>query len=158
MRQRRRYRALAGTKTFLLVLLAMAFAQLSFAQTDPFVGNWRSKDGGELRFVLENGKLRMELKIILRDGNSRRSVIVYQFDGQEHPSEVSGETKHRKHTVLSKRIDDHTIESRTNHDDGKEYSTERLAVSPDGSELTITQRGQHSDGTKYENTHTFVRY
>src|SRR5215469_11159298 len=115
----------------LIVLLTLMSPcdRLWSAQTDPFVGNWRSRNGGDLRFVVENGQLRMEAKMILRDGNSRTVVVIYQFDGQEHPTEVSGETKHRKHTVVQKRIDDHTIESRTNHDDGKEYSTERLVVS-----------------------------
>jgi hypothetical protein len=81
----------------------------------------------------------------------------YRFDGQEHPAEVSGDRKHSKHTVVQKRIDDHTIESRTNHDDGKEFTTERLVVSPDGSELTITQRGQRDDGTPSETISKFVR-
>ena len=110
-----------------------------------------------MRFVVENGRLRMDGKIILRDGNSRTVVVIYQFDGQEHPTEVSGETKHRKHAVIQKRIDDHTIESRTNHDDGKEYSTQRLVVSPDGTELTLTQRGQRSNGTPSETVVTFIR-
>jgi hypothetical protein len=127
------------------------------AQTDPFVGNWRSRNGGELRFVVENGRLRMDGKIILRDGNSRTVAVIYQFDGQEHPTEVAGERKHSKHTTLQKRIDDHTIESRTNHDDGKEYSTERYVISADGSELTITQLGQRSDGTPSETVNVFVR-
>jgi hypothetical protein len=73
------------------------------ARTDPFVGNWRSRNGGDLRFVVENGQLRMEAKMILGDGNSGTVVVIYQFDGQEHPTEVSGETKHRKHTVVQKR-------------------------------------------------------
>jgi hypothetical protein len=137
-----------------------AVAQLAGArlrEADPFVGNWRARNGGELRFLVENGQLGMEGKMILRDGNVRTVAVIYQFDGQEHPSEVSGETKHRKHTVVQKRIDDHTIESRTNHDDGKEYSTERYIISPDGSELTMTQRGQRSDGTPSENVVIFVR-
>ena len=145
--------------SLLIVLLTLMSPcdRLWSAQTDPFVGNWRSSNGGELRFVVENGQLRMDGKMILRDGNSRTVVVIYQFDGQEHPIEVTGETKHSKHTILQKRIDDHTIESRTNHDDGKEYSTERLVVSPDGSELTLTQRGQRSDGTPSETIITFVR-
>jgi hypothetical protein len=145
----------------LLVLTGVFFAGFGWAQSsapkDPFVGNWRATNGAELKFLVENGQLRRELKLILRDGNSRTSVVIYQFDGQEHPIEVSGETKHRKHTVLSKRIDDHTIESRTNHDDGREYSTERYVISADGSELTITQRGQRSDGTPSETVNVFVR-
>jgi hypothetical protein len=145
--------------SLLIVLLTLMSPcdRLWSAQTDPFVGNWRSKNGGELRFVVENGRLRMDAKMILRDGNSRTVVIIYQFDGQEHPIEVAGETKHSKHTTLQKRLDDHTIESRTNHDDGKEFSTERLVVSPDGSELTLTQRGQRSDGTPSETVVRFVR-
>ena len=111
-----------------------------------------------MRFVVENGQLRRELKVILRDGNSRTSVVTYQFDGKVHPFELTGETNHLKHTSVQKRIDDHTIESRVNHDDGKEYSTERLVVSPDGRELTLTTFGQRSDGTPCEKDVTiFIR-
>ena len=110
----------------LLLTLTSPCDRLWSAETDPFVGNWRSRNG-EMRFVVENGQLRMEAKMILRDGNSRTVVVIYQFDGQEHPSEVSGETKHRKHSILWKRIHDHTVERRTDHDDGKEFSTDRLS-------------------------------
>jgi len=54
---------------------------------------------------------------------------------------------HRKHTILSKRIDDHTIERRMNHDDGTLITTDRLVISPDGRELTMTRFQQPSDGT-----------
>jgi len=143
----------------LIVLLTLMSPcdRLWSAQTDPFVGNWRSSNGDELRFVVENGQLRMEEKLILQPGRSRVADSILQFDGQEHPFELAGETKHRKHTIFWKRIDDHTVEGRINHDDGKEYSTRRLVISPEGRKLTLTLIGQRSDGTPSEGVITFVR-
>jgi hypothetical protein len=151
----------------LLLTLMSPCDRLWSAQTDPFVGTWRivlprpydatPSKNSEMRFVVEKGQLRMDFKFILPDGNTRSTVMVFQFDGQEHSFELTGETEHRKHTILSKRIDDHTIESQTNHDDGKEISTERYVVSPDGSELTLTQRGQRPDDTPFESIIRFVR-
>ena len=135
-----------------------------WAQADRFVGNWRwvperssrflyretvPKDIKN-RFVVENGTLREEFEIILPDGTFPPSTSVYpfhQFDGQEHPYEGSADMTHRKHTILSKRIDDHTIERRMNHDDGTLITTDRLVISPDGRELTMTRFQQPSDGT-----------
>jgi hypothetical protein len=141
-----------------------------WAQTDPFVGNWRwvrersrSAPGGTLpkdikrKIVVENGKLREESESIQQDGSSRVLVFILEYDGKEHPVEAAADAVHRKHTILWKRIDDHTIEGRINHDDGKLYTTLRLVVSPDGSELTQTGRGQSSDGTPVETLLTFVR-
>jgi hypothetical protein len=49
----------------LIVLLTLMSPcdRLWSAQTDTFVGNWRSRNGGELRFVVENGQLRMDGKM-----------------------------------------------------------------------------------------------
>jgi hypothetical protein len=146
----------------LIVLLTlMSPCDRLWAQTDPFVGNWRlvpeeSRFSGvvledvQLKFVFENGQLRWEFREhrYVGRGAGRGGVSVLQFDGQEHPFELTGETNHRKHTVVWKRIDDHTVEGRINHDDGKEYSTERLVISPDGRKLTRTLLGQRSDGPR----------
>ena len=83
---------------------------------------------------------------------TRVAVSILQFDGEEHPFEVTGERLHSKHTILWKRI-----EGRINHDDGKEYSTQRLVISPDGKKLTLTLPAHRSDGTLSENVETFVR-
>jgi hypothetical protein len=163
--------ARCSTRLPLLILLLSLTSpcnRLWSAQTDPLVGNWRfvperSRFAGtapkdiELRFVVENGQLRQESKIILQNGRSRAVDNILQFDGQEHPFELVGETKHSKHTVLWKRIDDHTVEQQVNHDDGKEIGTMRFVISPDGKELTQTQRGQRADGTPSETVIKFVR-
>ena len=154
----------------LIVLLTLtSISDRLWAQTDPFVGNWRwvpeesrstPNITWKLKFVFENGQLREELESHLQSkskSGTRKSVGILQFDGQEHPFEVTGETKHSKHTVLWKRIDDHTVEGRINHDDGKEYSTERFVISPDGRKLTLTLLGQRPDGTQSESIITFVR-
>ena len=138
-----------------------------WAQTDPFIGTWRwlpeeSRFSGpvlddvKLKFVFENGQLREELRQYLGD-KSRVSAGILQFDGQEHPFEVTGDAKHRKHTIVWKHIDDDTVEGRINHDDGKEYSTDRFVISPDGRKLTLTLLGQRTDGTPTETVMTFVR-
>jgi hypothetical protein len=164
----------------LIVLLTlMSPCDRLWAQTDLFVGNWRwvpEESRGltpnitwKLKFVSENGQLREELESHLQSkskSGTRKSVGILQFDGQEHPFEVTGETKHSKHTVLWKRIDDHTVEGRINHDDGKEYSTDRFVISPDGRKLTLAMRtytasgdllGPRSDGTPSETVLMFVR-
>jgi hypothetical protein len=154
----------------LIVLLTLTSpCDRLWAQTDPFVGNWRwvpeeSRSTPEitwkLKFVLENGQLREEL-LSARQGESngkgRASRSILQFDGKEHPLEQTGERKHSKHTIVWKRIDDHTIEGRINHDDGKEYSTDRFVISPDGRKLTLTMRGQRSDGTPSESVIAFAK-
>ena len=80
----------------LLLTLTLPCDRL-WAQTDPFVGNWRwvpersrvifrgavPKDI-KYRFVVENGKLREESEIILPDGRSVPAVYIHQYDGQEH--------------------------------------------------------------------------
>ena len=150
----------------LLLTLTSLCDRLWSAQADLFVGNWRivpeeSRSTPDitwkLKFVLENGQLREELESHLQTkskSGTRKSVGILQFDGQEHPFEVTGETKHSKHTVIWKRIDDHTVEGRINHDDGKEYSTDRFAISPDGKELTLTMR---TDGSPSAGVVVFVR-
>ena len=171
MKQRRFSGLTIGRSWFplLIVLLTLTSPcdRLWSAQTDLFVGNWRwvpeesrlskgtPKDiTYKLKFVFENGQLREELDQSVGDGRSRKSVGILQFDGHEHPFEVTGETKHSKHTVVWKRIDDHTVEGRINHDDGKEYSTDRFAISPDGKKLTLTMR---TDGSSSEGVIVFVR-
>ena len=151
-----------------LLTLALSCGRL-WAQTDLFVGNWRfvpeesrstPNITWKLKFVFENGQLREELESHLQSkskSGTRKTVGILQFDGQEHSLEVTGETKHSKHTVLWKRIDDHTVEGRINHDDGKEYSTDRFVISPDGRKLTLTLLGQRSDGTESKTIITFVR-
>ena len=164
----------------LIVLLTLTSPcdRLWSAQTDLFVGNWRfvpeesqstPNITWKLKFVFENGQLREELESHLQSkskSGTRKTVGILQFDGQEHSLEVTGETKHSKHTVLWKRIDDHTVEGRINHDDGKEYSTDRFVISPDGRKLTLTMRayaasgdllGPRSDGTPSETVLMFVR-
>ena len=153
----------------LIVLLTlMSPCDRLWAQTDRLVGDWRfvpeqSRFRGnatdiELRFVIENGQLREDLKNILPNGKSRVFVFIHQLDGQERPYKLTGETKHRKHTVIGRRIDDYTIERRVSHDDGTEYTIERLVISPDGTKLTRTQLTESSDGTSSEdNVMVFVR-
>ncbi len=75
------------------------------------------------------------------------TIFTPQYDHQEHPLTISGETKHKTHAVLWLRVDDHTIERRVNHDNGLEYTTERLFVSSDGQSLTETHLGKRPDGT-----------
>jgi hypothetical protein len=159
----------------LIVLLTlMSPCDRLWAQTDPFLGNWRfvpeessrflyretvPKDIKN-RFVVENGTLREEFEIILPDGTFPPSTSVYpfhQFDGKEHPYSGTADMKHRKHTILSKRIDDHTIERRINHDDGTLITTDRLVISPDGRKLTQTRVQHPSDGTPSETVLIFVR-
>jgi len=157
----------------LLLTLMSLCDRLWSAQTDLFVGNWRfvpeesrlsettPKDiTYKLKFVLENGQLREELASALQSKSNGRGRVaggMLQFDGQEQTFEATGETKHSKHTILWKLIDDHTVEGRINHDDGKEYSTQRLVISPDGRKLTLTLLGQRSDGTESKTIITFVR-
>ena len=151
----------------LLLTLTSPCDRLWSAQTDPFVGNWRflpeeSRFAGavlddiKMKFGFENGQLRWDVSEY-RGDRSRVYFSILQFDGKEHPFELTGETTHRKHTILWKRIDDHTVESQINHDNGKEYSTERLVISPDGRKLTLTRHGHRSDGTPSETIETFVR-
>lgn len=131
------------------------------AQTNPFVGTWKlvpehshfdraAPKDITLRFLIDNGELTEQEQVILSNGSTRTTIFIPQYDGLEHSFSMSGETKHKSHAVLWTRVDDRTIERRINHDNGLEYTTERLSASPDGQTLTETHSGKHPDGTPYE--------
>ena len=156
-------------RALLLASFTFASACMVAAQTNPFVGTWklvpeRSHFDGphppkdiKLRFLIDKDQVREEEEITLWNGNTRTSFFILQYDHQEHPFTISGETKHKTHAVLLTRVDERTIEQRINHDNGLEYTTERLSVSPDGQTLTRTNSGKRPDGTPYEAVITFVR-
>lgn len=138
----------------LLFLASFTFAGACMvaAQTNPFVGTWKfvpershfdrtAPKDIKLRFLIDKDELREEEEITLSNGTTRRAVLIPQYDNQEHPLTMSGETKHKTHAVLWTRVDDRTIARRINHDNGLEYTTERLSVSPDGKILTETHSG-----------------
>jgi hypothetical protein len=152
----------------LLFGAAAMVASMATAEPNPFVGSWkfvpdksrfdrRAPKDIKLKFVIDEGLLREEEETTTSDGRRFVGSYVHQYDGREHPFNLSGETRHRTHTVLWTRIDANTVERRINHDNGKEYTTERLAVSPDGNTLTETHWGKHVDGTAYEVVESFVR-
>ena len=153
----------------LVAIFVFACACLVAGQTNPFVGTWKlvpershfdaphPPKGTTLRFLIDKDQVRIEREITLWNGHTRSSVIIPQYDHQEHPFTISGETKHKTHAVLSTRVDDRTIEQRINHDNGLEYTTERLSISLDGQTLTETDSGKRPDGTPYEFVLTFVR-
>jgi len=131
------------------------------APTNPFVGAWklvpeRSHFEGtapkdiKVRFLIDKDELREEEELTRSNGSTRTAVFIPKYDGVEHPFTMSGETKHKSHAALWTRTDDRTIERRINHDNGLEYTTERLSVSPDGETLTETHFGKRADGTSYE--------
>ncbi len=136
------------------------------AQKNRFVGTWqfvpeRSHFEGtapkdiKLQFLIDKGELREKEEITRSNGTALITIFIPQYDHQEHPLTISGETKHKTHSVLWTGVDDHTIERRINHDNGLEYTTERLSVSSDGQTLTERHLGKHPDGTPYETVITF---
>src|SRR5215469_18223426 len=153
----------------LVAIFVFAGACLVAGQTNPFVGTWklvpeRSHFDGphppkdvKLRFLIDKDQVREEEEITTWNGATLTKSFIPQYDHQEHPFTISGETKHKTHAVLSTRVDDRTIEQRINHDNGLEYTTERLFVSPDGQTLTKTILGKRPDGTPYETVISFVR-
>ena len=148
----------------LIVLLTLtSLSDRLWAQTDPFVGTWTQVSeparNAEIHFSMENGQLRMQSKVTFQDGHvGTTGDNIVRFDGKERPANGTGDYRHRKHAVAWKRIDDHTIEAQVNHDDGKEHSTVRYVVSPDGKELTLTMAVQQSDGTWHQTAfRTFAR-
>jgi hypothetical protein len=157
MRQRRFTGVTIGRSSFplLIVLLTLTLScGRLWAQTDPFVGTWSQVIGpgpsGEIHIAMENGQLRMGVTFTFKDGRLGTQDNIVQFDGKERPMNSTGDTKHRKHAVAWKRIDDHTIEQQINHDDGKEHSKERYVVSPNGKGLTLTIVVQQPDGTWHQ--------
>jgi len=155
-------------RTLFLASFTFASGCIVVAQTNPFVGTWKfvpershfdrtAPKDIKLRFLIDKDQLREEEEITLSNGTTRTVVFIPQYDHQEHPLTMSGETKHKTHAVLWTRVDDRTIERRIDHDNGLEYTTERLSVSPDGQTLTETHLGKRPDGTPYEAVITFVR-
>jgi len=164
---------LRAQRTLFLASFTLASACTVAAQTNPFVGTWKfvpershfDRSAGstapkdiKLRFLIDKDQLRGEIEITLSNGTKRTLVWIPQYDRQEHPLIMSGETIHKTHTVLWTRVDDRTIECRINHDNGLEYTTDRLSVSPDSQTLTQTHSVKRPDGTAYEQFFvTFVR-
>jgi len=164
---------LRALRTLFLASFTFASACVVAAQTNPFVGTWKwvpershfDRSAGstapqdiKLRFLIDKDQLRGEVEISLSNGNKRTWVLIPQYDRQEHPLIMSGETIHKTHAVLWTRVDDRTIECSINHDNGLEYTTDRFSVSPDGQTLTQTHSVKRPDGTAYEQFFvTFVR-
>jgi hypothetical protein len=159
---------LRALRTLFLASFTFTSACIVAAQTNPFVGTWKfvpershfdrtAPKDIKLRFLIDKDQLREEVEITLSNGAKRTWVFIPQYDHQEHPLTISGETKHKTHAVLSTRVDDRTIELRINHDNGLEYTTDRLSVSPDGQTLTQTHSGKRPDGTPYEEVIAYVR-
>ena len=159
---------LRALRTLFLASFTFTSACIVAAQTNPFVGTWKfvpershfdrtAPKDIKLRFLIDKDQLREEVEITLSNGAKRTWVFIPQYDRQEHALTISGEAKHKTHAVLSTRVDDRTIELRINHDNGLEYTTDRLSVSSDGQTLTQTHSGKRPDGTPYEEVIAFVR-
>jgi hypothetical protein len=152
-----------------MVAILLLCGPLAAGPPDPFVGTWkfvpeqshfasgRQPKDIRLRFVMDNGRLREEEETIRSNGSTFTATFIHEYDGKEHPIAMTGETKHRTHTVRLTRIDERTVERRINHDSGQQYTTERLALSPDLKTLTEMHVGTGSDGRPYETVETFVR-
>ena len=146
----------------LVAIFVLACACLVAGQTNPFVGTWklvpeRSHFDGphppkdvKIRFLIDKDQVREEEEVTTWKGATLTKEFILQYDHQEHPLIMSGETKHKTHAVLWTRVDDRTIECRINHDNGLEYTTDRWSVSPDGQTLTQKHSVERPDGTSYE--------
>jgi ketosteroid isomerase-like protein len=148
-------------RTLFLASFTFAGGCIVAAQTNPFTGTSkfvpeRSHFEGttpkdiKVRFLIDKDELREGEELTRSNGSTRTAVFIPRYDGMEHPFTMSGETKHKSHAALWNRPDDRTIERRIDHDNGLEYTTERLSVSPDGETLTETHFGKRPDATSYE--------
>src|SRR5215469_5896287 len=90
-------------RTLFLGSFTFASACIVAPQTNPFVGTWklvpeRSHFDGtapkdiKLRFLIDKDQLTEEVEITLSNGTKRTAVFIPQYDNQEHPFTISGET------------------------------------------------------------------
>ena len=94
---------LRALRTLFLASFTFTSACIVTAQTNPFVGTWKfvpershfdrtAPKDIKLRFLIDKDQLREEVEITLSNGAKRTWVFIPQYDHQEHPLTISGET------------------------------------------------------------------
>ena len=121
-------------------------------KSDAFVGKWRLNlsrsqpksgiglGGSETIEWVPKG-LRFHHEWTTANGKHHLEVFTCVFDGKEHPMEREADSKHSKHTVVCKRIDERTVEVETVHNSGVLTTRSRRSVSADGKRLEVTYFG-----------------
>jgi len=138
----------------LLVLLALVSAT-AVAQTSGFVGTWKlnvekSKyEPGpppkeQSRTWDAAGKV--DVQGTDASGKPRQYGYTVNLDGKEYPA--TGEIPNGADTVVSKRVDQNTIESNFTRA-GKHVETARFILSEGGKVMTLTAKGVTPSGVHY---------
>jgi hypothetical protein len=132
----------------LLSLVACAFPQASFAQTNPLMGSWKldltkskytpgsAPRSQTITYGQDGQNFKATTQSINAQGNAATTVFMHIYDGQPHPT--TGSPVFDASTYL--RVNGNTIIfSRSKA--GKLVSTGTNVVSADGKTLTVTTTG-----------------
>jgi hypothetical protein len=154
------YRKMIG-----VVLCVFVFALAAGAQQDQHLGTWtlnlaKSKyspgpppRSGMITFApYGNGGIKFTFEQINAEGNKTSTAYSGNFDGKQVPYvQTPPPATGGGQTVALKRVDRNTFE-RTTYLAGKQLTTVRFVVSPDGKTLTATQTGTNAAGQAINNT------
>jgi hypothetical protein len=145
-------------------ILVLALATAAMAADDPFVGTWilnvaksRFQPGRELRSEIikaeaqDNGAKQV-IDIVTADGKSIHIEWAAKYDGRDYPGSGNGGAD----TIRLIRIDTNTREQVVKKG-GKEFATERIAISKDGKTRTTTLKGKDSKGQEFSSILIFEK-
>jgi hypothetical protein len=149
-----RTRSLA-ISAIIVAALVLAFAAISIAADDPFVGIWKQGLTRIQNRATNKGILLSQTLTITAQGNGYKMVLYIEFvdakpthsenaidlDGKER--QVTGEPAYD--AIMGLRVDANTFDLVTKKA-GKEQGGMRYAVSQDGKTLTLTSKGKNAKG------------
>jgi hypothetical protein len=150
-------RSCVGVVSFVVLLSALAIARANvvFAQADPHMGTWvlnvaKSKytPGPAPKeqtsvYSAEGQGIKVATKGVGPDGKPTATGWTAMFDGKDHP--VTGNPDYD--ATMMKRVDSNTIEF-TRKKGGKTVQTATSVVSKDGKTRTVTMSGVNAQGQK----------
>jgi len=146
---------LLAISAIIVAVLVVAFAAISIAADDPFVGIWKQGLARIPNRATSRGILLSQTLTITTQGNGYKMVIYAEFvdakpthsesvvnlDGQER--QVTGEPGYD--ATMGSRVDAKTFDLVTKKA-GKEVSSMRYAVSEDGKTLTLSMKAKNAKG------------
>lgn len=149
-----RTRSLA-ISAIMVAALVLAFAAISIAADDPFIGIWKQDSTTIMNRATNRGLLLSQTLTITAQGNGYKMALYIEFvdakptssenvidlGGKELP--VTGQPMYD--AIMGLRIDANTFDVVTKKA-GKELGTMRYAVSEDGKTLTFTLKGKNAKG------------
>ncbi len=144
-------------KTRRLVLtLALSFFIGGACLASPQMGSWKldeaksdlRPDAGKnttVTYTEDNGKIKVTVEGVDKDGSPRHGVWVGEFDGKVYPSKGNLPWDAASYKAVNERTNQITTMK-----DGKVVWSGTITVSKDGKTRIVTINGTDADGKKYQ--------